>query len=942
MVVTYTYNVLLDTLTGSVCERTLDRDIRNSSIGTNFDGLIVEYGDSQLKAIFTSSLSAPDIATLDSIIATHDGDDCPPAAVDSSTGYGTPPGSDGYASGNKWINNSTGDIFIFSAGAWRLVNPNLDGYASSSAVQSLSQTEQEHHTQHSIAINTILGDIDGYIPLNQKGAINGVATLDAGGKVPSAQMPAISLPEVHVVLDDTERLALDVQEGDEVIQTEDGYHYIYDGYDWFERPGANGDVAGPGSATDNAIARFDGTTGKVVQNSSVTIDDSGNISTPGNVDGRDISADGSTLDSHTSNTSNPHNTDVGNLGSGTLAELNSTITDATLDDSSATRDPNTHASSHEDGGSDELTAQNLGSGAAASGKIMESDGSGGWNLIDTPTGTSTSDRVLLAFGAEEHTVSDSPLTTSGGGKVGYKITNDYTFKRFSVLTDGYNDNLYVVTKNGELAACVAFNNEKESLVTDINISYSAGDILDAYVQHSSININSPYTDDIETLLLCHIDGDDASTRNITNSASNNTGLGARAFGATLGATGKFNKAADFDGTNDYIEILHQDSMDVQDCTVEFWFNSDSVGDNKTLFSKDSSGYDTGGHLTITQSGANDIVVRSQTTSSQKEHEITDADILSGTWYHVAVVLGTGGMKLFLDGVLKHTDNSWTQGLNGNREPIALGAGTTTSDDGLVTPLSDYFDGKICELRISNTRRYESGFTPSASQFSSDANTVGLWHFDETSGSVVAGSSGETPNLMMKAGNSFPTIDSSTKKFGTDSIKMNNSTSDFLQMIHTPDFEANEVTVETWLNVFDSGDGMVFAKGDGSTEGGLEIKFINTNAHLEVTYYGATTSRTIVTSNNSFPTNEWHHVAVTLDSNTFEVFIDGASEGSESLTTDYQNVWANNKEDVYWAQKANGSEYLQAYYDEMRISNAVRNFSGGATAGDISLLVELEG
>jgi hypothetical protein len=32
-------------------------------------------------------------------------------------------------------------------------------------------------------------------------------------------------------------------------------------------------VAGPGSATDNAIARFDGTTGKIVQNSLVTIDD---------------------------------------------------------------------------------------------------------------------------------------------------------------------------------------------------------------------------------------------------------------------------------------------------------------------------------------------------------------------------------------------------------------------------------------------------------------------------------------------------------------------------------------------------------------------------------------------------------------------------------------------------------------------------------------------
>ena len=43
-------------------------------------------------------------------------------------------------------------------------------------------------------------------------------------------------------------------------------------------PGGGGDVVGPGSATDNAITRFDGTTGKLIQNSTVTLDDAGAIS----------------------------------------------------------------------------------------------------------------------------------------------------------------------------------------------------------------------------------------------------------------------------------------------------------------------------------------------------------------------------------------------------------------------------------------------------------------------------------------------------------------------------------------------------------------------------------------------------------------------------------------------------------------------------------------
>jgi hypothetical protein len=44
---------------------------------------------------------------------------------------------------------------------------------------------------------------------------------------------------------------------------------------------ASNDVVGPASSTDNAVVRFDGTTGKLVQNSGVIIDDSNNVTIPG-------------------------------------------------------------------------------------------------------------------------------------------------------------------------------------------------------------------------------------------------------------------------------------------------------------------------------------------------------------------------------------------------------------------------------------------------------------------------------------------------------------------------------------------------------------------------------------------------------------------------------------------------------------------------------------
>jgi hypothetical protein len=49
----------------------------------------------------------------------------------------------------------------------------------------------------------------------------------------------------------------------------------------------------------------------------------------------------------------------------------------------------------------------------------------------------------------------------------------------------------------------------------------------------------------------------------------------------------------------------------------------------------------------------------------------------------------------------------------------------------------FFDGTIDEVRISNLIRYTSDFEPSDAPFSPDANTVGLWHFDEGQGQVAS-------------------------------------------------------------------------------------------------------------------------------------------------------------------------------------------------------------
>lgn len=58
---------------------------------------------------------------------------------------------------------------------------------------------------------------------------------------------------------------------------------IWNGVVWVVDGGGAGDVVGPGASTDNAVVRWDGATGTAVQNSTVTISDTGDTVIPGSL-----------------------------------------------------------------------------------------------------------------------------------------------------------------------------------------------------------------------------------------------------------------------------------------------------------------------------------------------------------------------------------------------------------------------------------------------------------------------------------------------------------------------------------------------------------------------------------------------------------------------------------------------------------------------------------
>lgn len=123
--------------------------------------------------------------------------------------------------------------------------------------------------------------------------------------------------------------------------------------------------------------------------------------------------------------------------------------------------------------------------------------------------------------------------------------------------------------------------------------------------------------------------------------------------------------------------------------------------------------------------------------------VSNTIVADGQWHHIAVTRNhtNGHMAIFIDGNLdvsftsgvtgdvSYRDNRFTSWLN---DPfLVIGAEKHDYDNNTYPSYNGYLD----ELRISNTIRYTSNYVPQ-NRFQDDVHTVGLYHFDEGSGTVL--------------------------------------------------------------------------------------------------------------------------------------------------------------------------------------------------------------
>lgn len=176
-------------------------------------------------------------------------------------------------------------------------------------------------------------------------------------------------------------------------------------------------------------------------------------------------------------------------------------------------------------------------------------------------------------------------------------------------------------------------------------------------------------------------------------------------------------AAHFDGLGAHgvlpdSSTFGSDAYRVDEGGLSLWIRPERLTGVGAPLSKDSSGFDSGGHLTLTIEDG-EVVVRLQSTEEHYYVRTTAAPLRPGEWQRLTVGFGRIGLSLLLSDRSGRLLGSWStayegglgpsSGGEGNREPILVGASSWVSGDLTHLPLCRPFAGDVDELSLVGTR-----------------------------------------------------------------------------------------------------------------------------------------------------------------------------------------------------------------------------------------------
>jgi hypothetical protein len=283
---------------------------------------------------------------------------------------------------------------------------------------------------------------------------------------------------------------------------------------------------------------------------------------------------------------------------------------------------------------------------------------------------------------------------------------------------------------------------------------------------------------------------------------------------------------------------------------------------------------------------------------------------ANVWYHIAVVLTTTDMILYVNGKLIGNTGA---GLNASATGIPLTIGST--NDPAYT--SERFTGVIDEMRIWNTVRTPAQLVKNMFNKDLAADASGLiayYRFNENSGATTVNSCTNSSGIDGTLINS-PARLSSPIQFGPNAMHFDQVNDRIIAPL--PTAATSNVTIEAWVN-HEGGTGtdhLLLVNGVMGSNG--YALFINTLRQLIVIYPGVGTWNTGV----NLPTNQWTHLALVISTTGLTLYRNGINVYSRTAVP---NTPTTNLV-IGYNTVANGQPF-DGLIDEVRVWNSARTQS----------------
>ena len=166
-------------------------------------------------------------------------------------------------------------------------------------------------------------------------------------------------------------------------------------------------------------------------------------------------------------------------------------------------------------------------------------------------------------------------------------------------------------------------------------------------------------------------------------------------GNTLTASGKIDGAQDFDG-NDYVESPDSSSLDLtSEVTLSAWIRPTSTSGYDRIVAKSHSSagapwtmygllFDNANHL------------RAEIASSGNQNAVDGTTVVpTNTWTYATITYDGSNIRVYFNGSEDATPTALSGSIDTNNVPLSIGRSDYDSD---------YFNGRIDEVRVSNMAR----------------------------------------------------------------------------------------------------------------------------------------------------------------------------------------------------------------------------------------------